>query len=48
MPIPVFRSYTQEQLDAQYDQHTLVPDLAPYLKRWQEGGRRAKDKLIVQ
>ena len=48
MPKKVFRSYTQEQLDAQYDQHTLVPDLAPYLKRWQEGGRRAKDKLIVQ
>ena len=48
MTLPVFRSYTQEQLDAQYDQHTLVPDLAPYLKRWQVGGRRAKDKLIVR
>ena len=30
----VFLDYSQEQLDAQYDQATLVPDVTPYTARW--------------
>ena len=44
----VFGSYTQDQLDAQYDQSTLVSDIASYFKKWQEGSRRARARLVVK
>lgn len=31
----VYRGYTQDELDAQYTQATLVPDLKPFLVRWE-------------
>jgi arylformamidase len=42
---PVFRDYTQAQLDAQYDQATLVPDLSGYLKFWTEQSAAARATL---
>ncbi len=38
----VFRQYSQPELDAQYDQATLVPDLGPYLEFWREGSKAAR------
>lgn len=32
----VWNGLTQEELDAQYDQRTLVPDAAAYMQRWSE------------
>ncbi|NKC17024.1 MAG: alpha/beta hydrolase fold domain-containing protein [Gammaproteobacteria bacterium] len=32
----VFREFTQNELDTQYDQSTLVPDIAPYVEQWEE------------
>ena len=43
--MPVYRDYDQAQLDAQYDQRTLVPDLAPYIAKWREATTQARDKL---
>jgi len=40
----VYRGYSQDQLNAQYDQRTLVPDLAPYLARWRSGTQEARTK----
>lgn len=34
---PVYAGMSQAELDAQYTQATLVPDLAPYQAIWQEG-----------
>ncbi|MCZ6859603.1 MAG: alpha/beta hydrolase [Alphaproteobacteria bacterium] len=48
MPRQVFGSYTQEQLDAQYDQRSLVPDLEVYFERWREASKRAEDRLTVR
>lgn len=33
---PVYRGLSQAELDAQYDQRTLVPDAARYMARWAE------------
>lgn len=38
----VYRDYDQAQLDAQYDQATLVPDLTAYQARWSERTLAAK------
>lgn len=43
----VFNGYTQAELDRQYDQRSLVPDLAPYLKVWADGTARARTTLDV-
>jgi arylformamidase len=42
---PVFGNYTQSQLNAQYDQRTLVPDLAPYIEHWTAAGEAARRSL---
>ncbi len=42
---PVYRDYTQSQLDAQYDQATNVPDLSPYLDFWAETSATARRTL---
>lgn len=43
----VYLNYTQVELDRQYDQRTLVPDLGPYLKVWKEGTDKARQTLPV-
>ena len=43
----VYRNYSQTELDRQYDQRSLVPDLAPYQKVWREGTDRARATLPV-
>lgn len=40
----VYRGYTQAELDIQYNQGTLVPDLAPYQAHWSESSDTARDK----
>lgn len=37
--VPAWRAYSQAQLDAQYDQTTLVPDPGPHVERWAERSR---------
>lgn len=44
----VYRSYSQAQLDAQYDQRSLVPDIKPYFERWREEGDRAGALLVPE
>lgn len=39
---PIYLGYSQDALDAQYDQATLVPDLAPYLEYWTRAGEAAR------
>lgn len=43
-----FRTYNQAQLDAQYDQRTLVPDMSGYFHQWREEGDRAGTVLKPQ
>jgi len=43
--VAVYRGYSQAELDAQYDQRTLVPDLARYLARWREETASARRDL---
>jgi arylformamidase len=38
---PVYRSYSQAELDAQYDQRTLVSDMSPYIALWREKAEKA-------
>jgi arylformamidase len=38
----VYRGYTQAELDIQYDQGSLVPDLAPYQAHWVETSEAAR------
>jgi arylformamidase len=38
----VWGGYTQAELDAQYNQATLVPDLSPYIGHWSAGGEAAR------
>ena len=38
----VYRDYSQTELDAQYEQRTLVPDLTPYLKVWNGGSLKIR------
>jgi len=40
----VYRGYTQAELDIQYNQGTLVPDLAPYQAHWSESSDTARDE----
>ena len=42
---PVYRDYSQAELDAQYDQGTLVPDTSGYLADWATESARARDTL---
>ena len=44
----IFRHYDQAQLDAQYDQATLVPDLGPYLDYWRTGSAAARADLSCE
>lgn len=42
---PVYRGLTQAELDAQYDQRTLVPDVAGYVARWEARSEAARARL---
>ena len=39
---PVYRGYSQAELDAQYDQSTLVPDISGYLDAWDTESARVR------
>lgn len=41
----VYGGYTQAELNDQYDQRTLVPDLSAYVKFWRDGTQRARREL---
>jgi arylformamidase len=41
----VYGGYTQAELDAQYEQRTLVPDLTAYMARWSAGSAEARETL---
>lgn len=44
-PVLVYRGYTQQELDRQYEQRTLVPDVSPYVARWSAGTEAARREL---
>jgi arylformamidase len=44
----VYRDYDQQQLDAQYDQNTLVKDVRPFERAWRKGSSDANEQLNVQ
>ena len=44
----VYLNYTQAELDAQYNQATLVPDISSYLKYWNEAGEAARKSLTCK
>ena len=39
----VFGDMTQADLDAQYDQHTQIPDNARYVERWDAWRAKVRD-----
>ena len=41
----VYLEYSQEELDRQYEQRSLVPDPSPYFKTWSDATRQAKATL---
>ena len=41
----VFNGYTQDELDRQYNQRSLVPDISAYLAQWAEGSEKARETL---
>jgi arylformamidase len=41
----VYLNYTQAELDNQYDQRVLVPDISGYIQRWTDGTLAAKRDL---
>lgn len=41
----VYRGYTQSELDAQYEQRTLVPNVAAYVDEWRQRSVRARAGL---
>lgn len=45
---PVYLTYSQAELDAQYNQGTLVPDITPYRERWAAESARVRDALPCQ
>ena len=44
----VYGDYTQEALNAQYNQGTLVPDIAPYMEYWTRAGTEAYKTLTCK
>lgn len=42
-PAPVYRAYSQSELDAQYNQATLVPDIGGFLDAWNAESARVRD-----
>lgn len=44
----IFGEYDQEQLNAQYNQRTLVPDIGPYSKRAQDDTKAARAEFDCQ
>ena len=45
--LSVYGGYTQAELDAQYNQATLVPDLSPFFARWEAESRTARERFKV-
>ncbi len=43
--VPVYRGYIKDELDAQYDQRSLVPDPTPYREAWTAGTLAARRDL---
>jgi len=44
----VYKNYAQTELDRQYDQRTLVPDITDYAARWVEASEEARRNLAVE
>ena len=44
----IYLKYTQAELDAQYNQATLVPDISSYLDYWNKAGLEARQTLSCQ
>lgn len=42
---PVYLNYSQAELDAQYNQRTLVPDITPYREMWRAESARVRSIL---
>ena len=45
---PVYLTYSQAELDAQYNQATLVADITPYRERWAAESARVRSALTCQ
>ena len=41
----IYKDYTKEELDRQYDQRTLVPDIEPYSRSWRQGTEEARRQV---
>lgn len=44
----IYLNYSQEELNAQYNQATLVPDTSPYRDYWTKAGIEAREHLTCQ
>lgn len=44
----VYRGYTQRELDAQYEQRTLVPNVADYVDHWRLRGAQARTRAVCR
>lgn len=44
----VYKNYAQAELDRQYDQRTLVPDISEFTTRWTEASEKARRTLAVE
>ncbi|MFT5172024.1 MAG: arylformamidase [Gammaproteobacteria bacterium] len=45
---PIYLDYDQQQLDAQYDQGTLIKDVQRYERAWRDGSAAATERLTVR
>lgn len=44
----IYRNYDQQQLDAQYDQSTLVKDVQPFDRAWRKSSNKVNEQLSVR
>ena len=44
----VFGNMTQSELDAQYDQHTQIPDNARYVERWDTWSAKVRESYTFE
>lgn len=47
-PRRIWRGYRQSELDAQYDQRTLVADPTPWYESWREGSEQARRRRGIE
>ena len=44
----VYLNYSQEELNYQYDQRSLVADTSPYISTWSEATQHAKSTFVCR